>query len=254
MLSSGLGQYSGEKMVADIVVLLFVAAVVVRGYLRGLISQIATIGAALALWWLFDVWFPPVDSWLVGLHDAFATFEILRRLVAYSGAYVSILLLLAVVEHLLVERIGLLKAGNTWMGAALGFAKGLVYVTVAVWLTQVVVHGGEAVSEERQPDWMTDSVVFSQLALWNPVRVMSAREMLEQSGAEEWGRSNYAQLVQDPRVRALLQQRGLQLPSIPSKSGSSEAESDTEIVPSSEAQAPAADGPATSSEGAPPRE
>jgi len=138
-------------MVADIVVLLFVAAITVRGYLRGLVSQIATIGAALALWFWFDSWFPPVDVWLGGLHEVLARFESLRRMVAFSGAYLGVMLVVTAIEHLLVERVGLLKAGNTWLGAALGLAKGLVYTAVAVWLIQVVVGGGDAISDEEQP-------------------------------------------------------------------------------------------------------
>jgi len=237
-------------MVADIVVLLFVAAITVRGYLRGLVSQIATIGVALALWFGFDFWFPPVDEWLVGLHEVLARFESLRRIVAFSGAYLAATLLLSAIEHLLVERVSLLKAGNTWMGAALGLVKGIVYAAVSVWLIQVVVGGGDAVSDDRQPDWMSDSAVFSQLALWNPVRVLSAREMLAQSGAEEWGRRTYAQVAQEPIVRRMLEERGLALP--PPESGEDGASGDTAAP--GEAEAPATGRGSSSSAGAPPPE
>lgn len=211
-------------MVADIVVLLFVAAIMVRGYLRGLLSQIATIGAALALWFFFDLWFPPVDLWLEGLHEVLTQFAILRRIAAFSGAYLIVALVVAAIEHLLVARVSFLKSGNTWMGAALGLVKGVAYAVVIVWLVQVATGGGKAVSDKRQPAWMSDSVVFCRLALWNPVRVMSAREMLEKSGAEEWGQRTYAQLAQEPMVRRILEERGLPLPAAPAEEDASNGE------------------------------
>ena len=235
-------------MIADIVVLLFVAVVMVRGYLRGLISQIATIGAGLALWLLFDSWFPPVDNWLSGVHEVFAQFETLRRIVAFSGAYFGIVLVVAALEHILIERVGLLRAGNTWLGAALGLAQGIVYVVVAVWLIQVVVGGADAVSDEVKSPWMSESVVFTQLALWNPVRVVSAREVLERTGAEEWGRRTWAQLAQDPTVRQLLEARGV---SIISPSAGSDSKGDEEQGPASE-KAQSVEERATASEEAPP--
>jgi hypothetical protein len=204
-------------MVADIVALLFVAAITVRGYLRGLLSQVATIAAALALWFFFESWFPPVDLWLTGLHEVFAQFAILRRMAAFSGAYLVVVLLLTAIEHLLVARVRFLTSGNTWMGALLGLVKGVAYAVLIVWLIQVGSGGGEAVSEKRQPAWMSDSVVFAGLAVWNPVRVMSAREMLERSGAEEWGRRTYTQLAREPMVRRILEERGLPLPAAPAE-------------------------------------
>jgi uncharacterized membrane protein required for colicin V production len=236
-------------MVADIVVLLFVAAITVRGYLRGLVSQIATICAALALWFWFDAWFPPVDVWLGGLHEVLARFEILRRIVAFTGAYLGVTLILAAIEKLLVERVSLLKAGNTWLGAALGLAKGVAYTAVAVWLIQVVVGGGEAVSDDQQPEWMSDSAVFGQFALWNPVRVYSAREMLAKSGAEEWGRRTYVQVAQEPIVRRMLEDRGIVVP--PPAAG--EGGVLNGAVPQDEADAPATGhSPASSELGQPP--
>ncbi len=237
-------------MVADIVVLLFVAAITVCGYLRGLVSQIATIGAALALWFWFDAWFPPVDVWLGGLHEVLARFESLRRIVAFSGAYLGVMLIVAAIEHLLVERVGLLKAGNTWLGAALGLAKGVVYTAVAVWLIQVGVGGGEAISDDEQPEWMNDSAVFGQLALWNPVRVLSAREMLAKSGAEEWGMRTYAQVAQEPIVRRMLEERGVAVPSpAAGEEGALEA-----TVPLGEVEGPVPRAFPVSSEGDPPPE
>jgi hypothetical protein len=204
-------------MVADIVALLFVAAIMVRGYLRGLLSQVATIAAALGLWLFFDAWFPPVDLWLAGLHEVFDQFAVLRRITAFFGAYLTVLLGLSAIEHLLVARVRALRSGNSWMGASLGLLKGVAYAVVIVWLVQVATGGGEAVSEKRQPEWMSDSVVFSSLGLWNPVRVMSAREMLQKSGAEEWGRRTYTQLAQEPIVRRMLKERGLPLPAAPAQ-------------------------------------
>ncbi|MBJ93618.1 MAG: hypothetical protein CMP23_04000 [Rickettsiales bacterium] len=198
-------------MVADITALLFIALITVRGYLRGLLAQVAVIGAAVALWLTFELWFPSVDGWLAARHETFASYSSLRRLVAFSGAYALILLLVSAIEHLVVEQVALLKAGNSWAGAALGLSKGLVYAAVAIWLIQVAVAGGEAIREQPTPDWMADSVAFEKLALWNPVRLSSARELLDASGTEAWGRRTWAQLARDPRLQRILEARAAEL-------------------------------------------
>ena len=204
-------------MVADITALLFIALVTVRGYLRGLLAQVAVIGAAVALWLTFGLWFPSVDGWLATRHETFASYSSLRRLVAFSGAYALILLLVSAIEHLVVEQVALLKAGNSWAGAALGLSKGLVYAAVAIWLIQVAVAGGEAVREQPTPNWMADSVAFQKLALWNPVRLSSARELLDASGTEAWGRRTWTQLARDPRLQRILEARGAALDVLPAE-------------------------------------
>jgi hypothetical protein len=207
-------------VVADIITLLFVAGIGVRGYMRGLLAQVATLGSALLLWLLFDLWFPPVDAWLQLQHASLAEFEMLRRIVAYGGAYFVLVILIMAVEFLLVERIGVIKASNSWMGGVLGLVKGVAYAVVLVWLIQIGVGGGKASTEvAQQPSWMAESVVFERLALWNPVRVMSARELLEESGVVEWGERTFAQLAQDPRVRNMLQERGIKPPPPPPGAG-----------------------------------
>lgn len=203
-------------MVADILALLLVAGIGMRGYMRGLVAEVATLAIALLLWLSLDLWYPPADEWLGLQHALLAEFGVLRRIVAYSGAYAILLLIILALEALLVDRIALLKAGNRWLGATIGLARGMLYAVLLVWLIQVGAAGGRAVEEiEQQPDWMAESLVFHQLALWNPVRVMSARELLEESGASEWGKRSYAQLVRDPRVRSMLEQRGIKAPSLP---------------------------------------
>ena len=204
-------------MVADITALLFIALVTVRGYLRGLLAQVAVIGAAVALWLTFGLWFPSVDGWLATRHETFASYSSLRRLVAFSGAYALILLLVSAIEHLVVEQVALLKAGNSWAGAALGLSKGLVYAAVAIWLIQVAVAGGEAVREQPTPNWMADSVAFQKLALWNPVRLSSARELLDAPGTEAWGRRTWTQLARDPRLQRILEARGAALDVLPAE-------------------------------------
>ena len=201
-------------MVADILALLLVAGIGMRGYMRGLVAEVATLAIALLLWLSFDLWYPPADEWLGLQHALLAEFEMLRRIVAYSGLYFTLFLITLLLESLLVERIALLKAGSRWFGATIGLMRGMLYVVLLVWLIQVGTAGGGAVEKiGQQPDWMAESMVFQKLALWNPVRVMSARELLQESGASEWGERTYAQLVRDPRVRNMLEQRGVKAPS-----------------------------------------
>jgi hypothetical protein len=228
-------------VVADIITLLFVAGIGVRGYMRGLFAQVATVGSALLLWLLFDLWFPPVDGWLQLQHPALAEFEMLRRIVAFGCGYLALVLLIMALEFLLVQRIGVMKASNHWMGAVLGLAKGVVYAVVLVWLIQIGIGGGGARTDvDERPAWMAESVVFERLALWNPVRVMSARELLEESGVVEWGERTFAQLARDPRVRSMLEGRGIKPPPLPpeAEAGPSSDGPGSEPPPGDEQPAP----------------
>lgn len=165
-------------MVLDLLILAFVILLGVLGWFRGLISQLATIGAFVGLWLTKQLWLDDLSALLAGLGPAMADHEFLRRMVAFLGAYFVIVVLVFVVERLVVNKVGPLKWSNHWAGAALGGLKGGLYAVLAVWMLQTVALW-EQQPEEPAPRWLEDSFVVSQVGPYNPVRLFSLREIID---------------------------------------------------------------------------
>jgi len=195
----------------DIIALLFVVSLAVFGWIRGLISQVATIGAALGLWLTRDLWGEPMDGFLQSLGPALAQHPFLRRIVGFLLLYVAIVLLVAAIEYGIVRRLGPLRLSNHWAGAALGAVKGLVYAVVLVWLLQTVTLWRQAPGESAPP-WLTESRVVGIVGPWNPVRLFTVREVVDEalararrsagSGGQEADGEALAAAGQDPEAES----------------------------------------------------
>ncbi len=167
-------------MTIDIIAVLFVAGLAVFGWIRGLISQVATVGAAVGLWLTRDLWGQPMDGLLQSLGPALAEHPFLRRIAGFLLLYVAIVLLVAAIEYGIVRRLGPLRLSNHWAGAALGGVKGVVYAVVLVWLLQTVTLWRQAPGESA-PSWLTESRVVGLVGPWNPVRLFTLREVVDEA-------------------------------------------------------------------------
>ncbi len=164
-------------MLLDIAFVAFVLALILLGWFRGLLSQVVTIGAFFLLWWFFAIWYPPVDGMLSSLGPAFEQHPFLRRLVGFSGAYMSVVLLVGLLEVILVKRVGALSFSNHWAGGLLGGVKGLLYGLAILWGIEAVVLWGRPATE-APPPLIAESRVLTAAGPWNPVRVLTLREAL----------------------------------------------------------------------------
>ena len=167
-------------MTIDIVALLFVVLLTVLGWFRGLVAQIATLGAAVLLYLTRDLWADPVTGVLGAGVPTLAEHPVLGRLVAFVLLYLSILVVVFIIERAVIKKVGPLKLSNHWLGAVLGAVKGVAYAVIAVWLVEAAVLW-EQEPEEATPGWLADSLVVRQVGPWNPVRLFSLKEMVEEA-------------------------------------------------------------------------
>jgi len=167
-------------LVLDLVVVAFVILLGVLGWFRGLISQVVTIGAFVALWLTKHLWLDAVSGWLAGLGQAMADHEFLRRMVAFWGAYFLIVVAVFVIERLVVNKVGPLKWSNHWAGAALGGVKGIVYAVLGIWAVQSIALWDQQ-PDDPTPAWVEGSFVVSQVGPYNPVRLFSLREIIDET-------------------------------------------------------------------------
>jgi uncharacterized membrane protein required for colicin V production len=164
----------------DIVALLFLVLLTVLGWFRGLVAQIATLGAAVLLYLTRDLWADPMTAVLGAGVPTLADHPALGRLVAFVLLFLAILILAFIIERAVIRKVGPLKLSNHWLGAVLGAVKGVVYAVLAVWLVEAVVLW-EQEPEELTPGWLADSFVVQQVGPWNPVRLFSLKEVVEEA-------------------------------------------------------------------------
>ncbi len=164
----------------DLLAVALVVGMATLGWFRGLISQVVTIGAAVALWLTADQWAGPVGDQLVFLGDAWAEHGFLRRMTAGLLLYFAIVLAVLIVERLVVQKFGPLKLSNHWLGAVLGGAKGVVYGAIAIWIVQTIALW-EMPPDEEPPGWLTESRAAATVAPYNPVRLFSLQELIEEA-------------------------------------------------------------------------
>jgi uncharacterized membrane protein required for colicin V production len=170
----------GTGLTIDLIALTFVVLLAVIGWYRGLISQAATIGAAVGLWFTTDLWAGPVGDQLAFLGDAFAEHGFLRRMTAGLLLYFAIVLGVMIVERLVVQRFGPLKLSNHWAGSCLGAAKGVVYGAIAIWTVQTIALW-EKQPDEEPPAWLSESKAAAFIAPYNPVRLFSLQELIAEA-------------------------------------------------------------------------
>lgn len=188
-------------VVTDAVALMFVVALTMLGWYRGLLAQVVPMGAAFALWWFFDLWYPPLDGKLAALGPALSEYPSVRRLVGGALGWFGLVVLFALLEALVIRNIGLLEAGNRGLGAVLGLIKGVLYGAVLIWIVETIVLWGRT-PDRPVPDWITDSALFEIVGPWNPVRVYTLREVLAK-GTRSKGEQAAAPVEETARARAL---------------------------------------------------
>lgn len=169
----------GTGLTIDLIALAFVVLLTVIGWYRGLISQVVTIGAAVLLWFTSGTWAAPVGDKLSFLGTAFAEHAFLRRMTAGLLLYFAIVIATMLVERLVVQKFGPLKLSNHWAGAVLGTAKGVVYGAIAIWGLQTVALW-EQQPDEAPPAWLTESKTAAFVAPYNPVRLFSLQEVIQE--------------------------------------------------------------------------
>ncbi len=156
----------------------FVVAIAWLGWFRGFIAQVAGFFSAVALWVFFDVWYPPVDLVLAGVGPAFSEHPYIRKLVGFVGAYFVCMILIFLVEAGLIRKVGALETGNRSLGVAVGAVKGFLYATALLWMVETAILWKKP-PDVPAPSWLTQSVALHTLGPYNPVRVFSLKEALE---------------------------------------------------------------------------
>jgi len=169
----------GTGLTIDLIALAFVVLLATIGWFRGLISQVVTIGAAAALWFTSQYWAGPVGDSLAFFGDAFAEHAFLRRMTAGLLLYFVIVIAVMIGERMIVQKVGPLKLSNHWAGAVLGGLKGLVYGAIGIWIVQTVALW-EQQPDEEPPGWLSDSKTAAFIAPYNPVRLFSLQELIQE--------------------------------------------------------------------------
>ncbi len=164
--------------VLDAAFVLFVIAIAWLGWFRGFLSQVAGLFAAVGLWVFFDAWYPPIDLALAGVGPAFSEHPYIRKLVGFVGAYFACMVVIFLFEAAVVRKIKALEKGNRGLGVAVGALKGLLYATALLWMVETSLLWKKP-TDEPAPSWLTRSVALHTLGPYNPVRVFSLKEALE---------------------------------------------------------------------------
>lgn len=162
-------------MALDLSLAVFVLAMALLGWMRGLWSQLAGIVAFAAMWIGFDLWYPPIDALVAGIGGVFAEYPQVRKLVGFVIGWFAAVLVLAVIEWGVIRRIDGLESGNRAFGLALGGAKGVVYAAALLWLVQGVEAWGRGPGAAPAP-WLRESRAVELLGPYNPVYVYVLKE------------------------------------------------------------------------------
>jgi len=163
----------------DILCAAFLCLMTFFGWKRGLISQVVTLGSATLLWVTKDTWLAPVGGFLAKMTPALADNFFLRDMSAAVLLFGGLLLLSWVIEKKVVEKSGPLRFSNHWGGGLLGLAKGVVYATVLLWAAQAnalwkLEPGAKA------PTWVDQSIAIDLVGPWNPIRMFTLRELIDE--------------------------------------------------------------------------
>ena len=164
--------------VLDLAFVVFVIAIAWLGWFRGFISQVAGLGSAIALWIFFDLWYPPIDLALAGLGHAFADYPYIRKLVGFVGAYFVCMLVIFGVEAGFIRKVAALEVGNRGLGVVVGALKGVLYATALLFFVETAILWQKP-GDDPVPSWMRDSVALHVLGPYNPIRVFTLKEALE---------------------------------------------------------------------------
>ena len=163
----------------DILTVAFLFLMAFFGWKRGLISQVVTLGSAALLWLTKEIWLGPMGNFLAKTGSALADNFFLRDMASGCLLFGALLLTAWVIEKKIVEKSGPLRWSNHWGGALLGLSKGVIYATVLIWLTQASALWKQAPGETG-PDWLEQSFLVDLVGPWNPVRMFTLRELIDE--------------------------------------------------------------------------
>jgi len=219
-------------MTVDILSAAFLVLMTFFGWKRGLISQVVTLGSAYLLWVTRESWMGPVGNTLAKVGPAFADNFFLRDIASCLLLFGTLLLTVWIIEKKVVEKSGPLRFSNNGGGALVGLAKGGLYATLLLWTIQTGALWKQAPGEHA-PSWVSNSIAISVVNPWNPIRMFTLREMVDEMKARagaaqtprekalrestslkelvnaaksdpEWATASYRKLLDDPRVQAII--------------------------------------------------
>jgi uncharacterized membrane protein required for colicin V production len=163
----------------DILTVAFLFLMAFFGWKRGLISQVVTLGSAALLWFTKETWLGPMGNFLAKTGSALADNFFLRDMASSCLLFGALLLTAWIIEKKIVEKSGPLRWSNHWGGALLGLSKGVIYATVLLWMTQAGALWKQSPGETG-PDWLEQSVLVDLVGPWNPVRMFTLRELIDE--------------------------------------------------------------------------
>jgi len=163
----------------DILSAAFLVLMTFFGWKRGLISQVVTTGSIALLWFTRETWMEPVSSTVAQLGPAFADNFFLRDIASGLLLFLTLLLVAWVIEKKVVEKFGPLRFSNHWGGALIGLTKGVIYATLLLWVAQSGALWKQA-PDESAPDWVSSSIAIDLVGPWNPIRMFTLRELVDE--------------------------------------------------------------------------
>ena len=163
----------------DILTVAFLFLMAFFGWKRGLISQVVTLGSAALLWFTKETWLGPMGNFLAKTGSALADNFFLRDMASSCLLFGALLLAAWIIEKKIVEKSGPLRWSNHWGGALLGLSKGVLYATILLWMTQATALWKQSPGETG-PDWLEQSFLVDLVGPWNPVRMFTLRELIDE--------------------------------------------------------------------------
>jgi membrane protein required for colicin V production len=143
----------------DLIIIAVLALSVLVGLWRGLISEVLALATWIAAFWVAWTYGPAVSAHF----DRTIETPVLRLVVGYGACFIAVLILGALVRfvlHQLVDGTGL-GGTDRLLGMIFGFARGVLLVTLIVFLVNQT-------SFAREPMWQESSLLpqFKGMAGW----------------------------------------------------------------------------------------
>jgi membrane protein required for colicin V production len=143
----------------DLIIIAVLALSVLVGLWRGLISEVLALATWVAAFWVAWTFGPAVSAHF----DRTIETPVLRLLVGYGICFIAVLILGALVRFMIQKLVDGTGLGGTdrLLGMIFGFARGLLLVTLVVFLVSLT-------SFVHQPMWQQSTLLpqFKGLAAW----------------------------------------------------------------------------------------
>ncbi len=132
----------------DVVIVVIIAFTLIRGIFRGLVKEVASIIGVFAGYYAAYTYYKPTGKYLSQWIGNPSYLDILSFILLFCGSFIAISLLGILLKNLL--RIAFLGWVNKLGGAAFGFLKGMLIITVLlVALTTFMPKGSPLVSKSQ---------------------------------------------------------------------------------------------------------